>query len=325
MRLMPLLLAAADPSGKDNLSILDPVAAPAVAIRELFILVTAITAVIFILVGGMLVYCIVRFRRQPGDNREPPQFYGSQPIEVAWTLAPLLTVFVLFLVIVRYVGEARQDEIPEGATVVTVRGHQWWWEYEYPDLKVKTANEMHVPVNTPIFLHLESADVVHSFWVPRLSGKTDVIPGRTNFMWFNAHKPGIYQGNCAEYCGTQHANMLIRVVVDSEDEFRAWVEAEKLEARNDSETRRGREVFVSHSCVNCHTIRGIGAAGTFGPDLTHLAARDTLASAMVPNDRAWLTKWVRDPQEVKPGCWMPAFKLSKEDETELVRYLESLK
>jgi cytochrome c oxidase subunit II len=325
MRLMPILLAATDPSAPDNLSTLDPVAAPADSIRDLFFLVTAICAVIFILVGGMLVYCIVRFRRQPGDNREPPQFYGSQPVELAWTLAPLLTCFVLFLVIIRYVNDVRRDEPPPNSLHITVRGHQWWWEYDYPEEGVKTANELHLPVNRPVFLHLESADVAHSFWIPRLSGKTDVIPGRTNIMWFSANRTGTFQGNCAEYCGTQHANMLLYAVVQSEDEFRDWVEAQKEEARTDSETRRGREVFTSHSCVNCHTIRDTGAAGTFGPDLTHVGSRDTLASAMVPNNTGWLTAWIRDPQQVKQGCWMPAFKLSTEDETELVRYLQSLK
>lgn len=326
MSLVPILLAMADPaSSEKNLSVLEPVAAPATSIKDLFFLVTAIAAVIFILVGGMLLYCIIRFRRQPGDNREPPQFYGSQPIEVAWTLAPLLTVFVLFLVIVRSVAEVRQQDVPEGALEVTVRGHQWWWEYEYPSLGLKTANELHVPIDTPIYLRLESADVIHSFWVPRLSGKTDVIPGRTNYMWFRAHDTGIYEGNCAEYCGTQHANMLLRAIVQTDDEFHDWVENEKQPARNDSEARRGREVFASHSCIDCHTIRGTGAAGTFGPDLTHLAARATLASAMVPNDHHWLTAWVKDPQKVKPGCWMPAFKLTADDEKELIKYLESLK
>lgn len=325
MNLIPIFFAAADPSAPTNLSILEPVAAPATSIRDLFWLVTAICTVIFILVGGMLLYCIVFFRRKPGDMTEPPQFYGSKPIEVAWTLAPLLTVFVLFLVIVRYVADVRQDIAPPNALHVTVRGHQWWWEYEYPDERLKTANELHLPMNRPIFLHLESADVVHSFWIPRLSGKTDVIPGRTNTMWFEARAAGIYQGNCAEYCGTQHSNMLLRAVVQTEDEFRDWVETQKEEAKQDSEARRGRDVFLSNSCVSCHTVRGTRAAGTFGPDLTHLASRDTLASAMVPNDTQWLTKWVKDPQTVKPGCWMPAFKLDAEDEKELVRYLESLK
>jgi cytochrome c oxidase subunit 2 len=235
---------------------------------------------------------------------------------------------VLFLVIIRYEKDVRRDEPPPGSLQITVRGHQWWWEYDYPEEGVKTANELHLPVDRPIFLRLESADVVHSFWIPRFTGKTDVIPGRTNLMWFHATKTGIYQGNCAEYCGAQHANMLLYAVVQSEDEFRDWVESQKEGARNDSETRRGRDIFMSHSCVNCHTIRGTettGATGTFGPDLTHVGSRDTLASAMVPNDTGWLTAWIRDPQQVKRGCWMPAFKLNTEDETDLVRYLQSLK
>jgi cytochrome c oxidase subunit 2 len=223
------------------------------------------------------------------------------------------------------VGESQLTDPPPDAFEVVVRGHQWWWEYEYPESGVKTANEMHVPVNTRVYLRLESADVIHSFWVPRFAGKTDVIPGRTNIMWFHAQEEGIFQGNCAEYCGNQHANMLIRVVVQSEDAFQAWVNDQLPNARDDSETRRGRDVFLKNACVNCHTIRGTGADGTFGPDLTHLASRDTLASAMVANDEERLTQWVDNPQKIKPGCWMPSFKLEKSDVAEVVKYLRSLK
>jgi cytochrome c oxidase subunit 2 len=326
VRFTHVLLAAGDP---DNLNVLAPVAAPATSIRDLFYLVTAICAVIFLLVGGVLLYCIARFRHKPGDIHEPPQFYGSQPIEVAWTLAPLLTVFVLFLVIVRSVGETVQTDPPDGAMEITVRGHQWWWEYEYPqDGDFKVANELHVPVDRKVFLRLESADVVHSFWIPRLAGKTDVVPGKVNLMWFEAHEEGIFKGNCAEYCGNQHANMHLYAVVESESAFRQWIEEQKAGPRDDPEARRGREVFFAHNCIDCHTIHGTVAKGIFGPDLTHVGSRTTLAAGMVRLDDTkvdWMARWVDDPQKIKPGCLMPSLKLRKDEVEEVARYLRSLK
>src|SRR5215831_16604125 len=209
-------------------STFQPVSTPAHEINTVAFFVLSITGVIFLIVGGLLTYSIVRFRTRSGDDgREPPQVYGSNPIEFAWTTVPVLIVFVLLLTTVRVVYSIQARPRPPGALSVRVIGHQWWWEFRYPDLGIVTANELHVPLSdpahpTPTFLDLESADVVHSFWVPRLAGKTDVIPNRINTMWIDPHVPGTYFGQCAEYCGTQHGNMLLRVFVQPRSEWEQW-------------------------------------------------------------------------------------------------------
>jgi cytochrome c oxidase subunit 2 len=207
-------------------------------------------------------------------------------------------------------------------------------EYQYDhdigrDLGFTTANELHVPasddgVARPVFLILKSADVCHSFWVPRLAGKTDLIPGRVNAMWFQPNKAGLYVGQCAEYCGTQHANMLIRVVADSPGDFESWLENERKLATEDAAVSAGRLAFLAQSCINCHRVRGTSAQGGYAPDLTHLMSRQTLASGMVPNTPENLRRWVADPQPIKPGCLMPAFGLSDRDRDDIVNYLLTL-
>ena len=243
-------LLADGAAAAQSLSIFDPASPPAESIRSLSVLVLAITGFIFIAVEGILIYSIVRFRRRAaagtplpteraGESAkremEPPQVYGSKPIEIAWTAAPALVVFVLVLVSARTLWEVNVPPPPpregDNTLFVTVVGRQWWWEYRYDryngrELGFTTANELHIPagekgIPRPVYLTLKSADVCHSFGVPRLGGKTDLIPGRTNSMWFQTDKPGLYLGQCAEYCGTQHANMLIRVVVDSPSDFEA--------------------------------------------------------------------------------------------------------
>ncbi|HEY5311308.1 MAG TPA: c-type cytochrome, partial [Pirellulales bacterium] len=192
-----------------------------------------------------------------------------------------------------------------------------------------TANELHVPASAdgtprPVYLTLKSADVCHSFWVPRLAGKTDLIPGHTNSMWFQTEKPGLYVGQCAEYCGTQHANMLLRVNVDALDDFQRWLKHEAAAAPDRPAVREARQAFLGLSCVNCHRVRGTSARGTYGPDLTHLASRQTLAAGMLPNTPDNLRTWFTDPQQIKPGCLMPAFGLTDQQRTQVLRYLSSL-
>jgi cytochrome c oxidase subunit 2 len=343
-----LLLALEEVSPR-NLSIFDPVSPPAQSIHSLSILVLAITGGIFLVVESVLIYSLIRFRKRytPGGS-EPPQVYGSKPIEIAWTAAPALIVFVLTLVIARTEWEVRAD--PEKwqpdlkyskPLRVTVIGHQWWWEYVYESfgdekLDFIAANELHVPASIgkepserrPVLLTLQAADVNHSFWVPRLAGKTDLIPGRTNTMWFETETTGLFVGQCAEYCGTQHANMLLRVYIDPPDEFERWLANQRKDApeSEDLGVRKGKQVFLSQSCINCHRVRGTAARGKVGPDLTHLMSRETLAGGMIKNDPAGakLSEWIADPQAIKPGCLMPAFGLSEKDLDGVVRYLKSL-
>lgn len=349
-----------------NTSIFDPVSPPAESVRHLSVLVFAITGFIFIAVEAILIYSIVRFRRpgvpaggpaQSAKEVEPPQLYGSKPIEIAWTAAPALVVFVLVLVSARTLWEVNipppQPKDEDQTLFVTVVGRQWWWEYSYDHyngrkLGFTTANELHIPasersVARPVYLTLKSADVCHSFWVPRLAGKTDLIPGRVNSMWFQTDQRGLYVGQCAEYCGTQHANMLLRVIVDSPEDFQSWLDLQQKDRwpfpedprLADERVGAGAKAFLAESCVSCHTVRGTPAKGTYGPDLTHLMSRRTLASGMIANDPedfplgnlkdSKLLAWVTDPQKIKPGCLMPAFGLSNRDRDNIVRFLLTLR
>jgi cytochrome c oxidase subunit II len=311
-------------------SIFSPVSTPAHEINVLAFFTIAITAVIFAIVGSLLTYAIVRFRQRPGeDDREPPQVYGSNPIEFAWTTVPVLIVLVLILTTARTIYVVQAPTRPPGAISVRVVAHQWWWEFHYPDLGIVTANELHVPLSdrqnpTPTFLDLESADVAHSFWVPRLAGKTDVIPNRKNTMWIDPHVAGTYLGQCAEFCGTQHGLMLLRVIVEPRADFDRWVAAQKQPPAVDASVAHGRQIFESTACVNCHTIQGTAANGRFGPDLTHLMTRETIGSGVAMNTRDHLRVWVDDPNVMKPGALMPAMNLGDKDLDDLVAYLATL-
>ena len=310
-------------------NIFDPASTPAQAILELSWLVLWICAGIFVIVVGLLTYILIRFRRRRADTDEPPQVYGSNQIELAWTVIPLLTVVVLFLVTTRTITAVQNVVPPAEALQVTIVGHQWWWEIRYPALGIVTANELHVPVSdavdpTPTFITLESADVAHSFWVPRLAGKTDLIPNRTNRMWIAPREPGLFLGQCAEYCGTQHAHMLLRVYVEPRDEFERWAAAQRLAAAAVPAAAEGRRLFETTACINCHAVRGTVATGRFGPDLTHLMSRATLVAGAAPMTREALSAWIDDPDRVKPGALMPAMKLDPQSLDQLVGYLVTL-
>jgi len=312
-------------------NIFAPVSTPAFMIREVAFFVLGLTAVVFVVVAGLTVFAIVRFRRRSGEpEREPPQVYGSPRIELAWTVAPFLIVVVLFLVTARHIWGIEQRPQPPGALEVTVVGHQWWWEIRYPKLGIVTANELHVPVNdtatpAPTFITLESVDVIHSFWVPQLSGKMDVIPNKVNRVWIEPLAAGVYLGQCAEYCGLEHALMLLTVVVEPRAEFERWVAAQQATARDDPAGQRGRELFASLACINCHTIRGTPANGVFGPDLTHLMARRIIGAGAAANTPKDLRAWVDNPGALKPGALMPAMKLSRDEVDQITAYLVTLR
>lgn len=321
--------ALGNPDGITN--IFRPLSQPAQEIKELSLLVVAICAAIFVIVAGLLAYTIVRFRHRAGDEAsEPPQIYGSNQIELAWTVLPILIVFVLILVTSRTIADIQNRKAPPRSVQATVIGHQWWWEIRYPELGIVTANELHVPTSDggmrrPTFLKLQSADVAHSFWVPQLAGKTDLIPNRENLMWIEPTELGTYLGNCAEYCGTQHARMLIRVVVHTPVEFERWVSQQQQAAAEGTGAPEGRKVFFANSCVNCHTIRGTSAQGMFGPDLTHLMSRETLGSGAAPNTPEKLRAWVGDPQKLKAGCLMPNMQMTDEEADQVSAYLQTLR
>jgi cytochrome c oxidase subunit 2 len=313
------------------LSIFAPESTPAKAIVDLSTLVLGVTAVIFIVVSGLLVYTILKFRVTPANiDHEPAQVYGSTQIELAWTIIPILIVVVLFAATARVIHAIQDAPQPPTSVEVTVIGHQFWWEYRYPAFGIVTANELHVPVSDltrprPTFLKLLSADTDHSFWVPQLSGKTDLIPNRVNALWMDPRRPGVFLGQCAQYCGTQHAKMLQRVSVDAPDEFDAWVRAQQQPAAEDASATAGRRVFETTACINCHTVRGTAANGRFGPDLTHLMSRVTIASGAAENTPESLRVWLKNPDAIKPGSLMPAMKLNDTALDALVGYMQSLR
>jgi cytochrome c oxidase subunit II len=312
-------------------SIFAPASTPAHQIEQLALFVGLICLGIFVVVGGLLAYAVVKFRRRADDDgREPPQVYGSTQVELAWTVIPVLIVVVLFLTTARVIHGIEDARPPAHAVHVTVVGHQWWWEFRYSDYGVVSANELHVPVSdppnsTPTYLTLLSADVVHSFWVPRLAGKTHMIPNHVNHTWIDPQQVGTYLGQCALYCGVQHAHMLIRVDVESHAAFQRWIHQQQAVAVDDPRVSAGRRVFETTACINCHAIRGTVADGRFGPDLTHLMSRATIGAGVLPNTPENLRRWIENPDAIKPGCLMPAMNLDQKQLSALVAYLETLK
>jgi cytochrome c oxidase subunit 2 len=242
-------------------SIFSPDATPAHSIFGLSMLVLSFALGIFLIVGGLLLYSLIRFRHRASDanaRQEPAQIYGSNQIELSWTVVPILIVVMLFLATARVIYSTEHAPKPAKALEVTVIGHQFWWEYRYPTLGVVTANELHIPVSdpkhpTPTYLTMSSADTDHNFWVPRLAGKTDVIPNKVNTMWIDPATAGLYLGQCAQYCGTQHAKMLIRVYADTPAEFAAWIAHQQQPASQNADALGGQAVFQHNACINCHT------------------------------------------------------------------------
>ncbi len=362
---------------------------PAKEVHSLSIFVLFITGLIFLTVSALLAYAVWKFRAKPDDTMEPAQVFGSTQIELAWTIIPVLIIVVLFLGTARVIFAIEDHAKPPSAVDVLVVGHQFWWEFRYPKYNIVTANELHVPVSdpkdpTPTFLKLTSADVIHSFWVPRLAGKTDALPNRVNEMWIDPYKPGLYEGQCAQFCGPEHAKMLIRVFVDTPEQFKAWVADQQRDEESgtgssepaasepnvsnmsivglrgpgsvaaaaagvppntpptrgtiaqlhevaDSDAgmtqinaQQGRRVFEEQACINCHAIQGTVADGRYGPNLTHLASRTTIAAGAAMNTPENLVAWLADPNDIKEGTLMPAMHLTDLQNRQITAYLTTL-
>jgi len=304
----------------------NPVTPQGLSIANLFLGVMVLSALIFLLVAGLLTYILMRYRGRPGDP-DPPPVHGNRNLEIAWTVAPALILVALFILTLRTMNTVNAT-VPE-ALRIRVIGHQWWWEFHYPDRDVVTANEMHVPVGAPVLLEVEAADVIHSFWVPKLGWKKDAVPGRTNPMSVQFDQAGVYDGPCTEYCGLQHAWMRIRVVAEAPDQFEAWIEQQRRPAPErpaSDRALRGQKLFLRNTCVNCHAVRGTAAAARIGPDLTHFGGRSTLGAGVALNTPENLRRWVRGVQGVKPGALMPNYaELPDDDLAALVEYLGGLK
>lgn len=324
-------LAESRPPALSPTNIFAPDSTPARSIFRLSMFGLEVEGAIFVVVFSLLAYAVVKFRQRKGDDDvEPAQVYGSNQMELAWTVLPVLIVVVLFLSTAQVIHRVQDAKRPDDAIQVTVVAHQFWWEYRYDQYGFTAANELHVPVSdpkhpTPTFLSLLSADVDHSFWVPRLAGKTDLIPNHPNSTWIDPQETGLFLGQCAQYCGTQHAKMLLRVYVQNREDFDSWVHEQQQPAVSDPSVATGRVLFQAKLCFICHTVRGTPAVGKVGPDLTHLMSRDTIGSGAVPNTPDNLRKWIRDPGTFKPGSLMPPQNLTDDELNQIAAYLETLR
>lgn len=308
----------------------DPVSPQASAISDLFVLILWICAGILAVVVAIITYAIVRALRERARGEEAPDAVENDypMLEAIWTAIPLGIVIAIFVVSVSAARES--DPVPQGPPDIVVRGHQWWWEVEYPGSGVMTANEVHLPVGKTIHAELVSGDVIHDFWIPQLSRKIDVVPGRVHHVVFQPEKTGVYEGICAEFCGVQHAWMRFDVFVHTEEEFEAWLaaQAKPAEVPSSPEAKAGLKVYERETCSTCHALNGVPHEGVpmqVGPDLTHVASRRLLGAGVLVNDEANLARWMKNPQVIKEGCHMPNFQLSDQDAEALASYLHGLK
>jgi cytochrome c oxidase subunit 2 len=309
-------------------SALDPAGPQAARISELWWLMLAVCTAVFVAVIGFLLYAVLHVRRREGADIRDDERRLTKGV-IGAVAAAVVILFVLLVASIS-AGRGLASLSAPDAVNIEVIGHQWWWEVHYvdpiPSQRVITANEMHIPVGRPVVLQLKSHDVIHSFWAPNLHGKRDLIPGHVTTLTFQADKPGVFRGQCAEFCGYQHAQMAFLVVAEPPEQFTAWLERQRQTTSQPSGgvQQRGQEVFLSSSCPLCHTIQGTPAAGKMAPDLTHLASRQTIAAGTLPNTPGHLAAWIIDPQHIKPGNKMPPNHLNPDDLQALLAYLESL-
>jgi cytochrome c oxidase subunit II len=298
-------------------------------IYHLFIQVTLWDALILVIVVTAFILAVFFFSTRVGEAAPPSSAASDLGLEVAWTVGPALILLMISIPTVRTIFRSQPRVAPAGSLEIKVTAHQWWWGFHYQDSGVETANELHIPTGRTIRLELVSNDVIHSFWVPQLGGKRDVVPGQMNHLTLQAFVPGTYLGQCAEFCGLSHANMRFRVIVDTPEQFASWQKSEQgapaAENQNASPAAaEGAKIFADSPCTTCHRIDGV-SKGYIGPDLSHFATRTTLGAGVLPNTPANVAKWVTDPEAIKPGAQMPKLGLRGEQLNDLVAYLESLK
>jgi cytochrome c oxidase subunit 2 len=294
------------------------------SISDLFKLVLLICSVILIIVIGIIGISLIRCRHRAGAE-EPRPFFGNRKLEIIWTGGPVLIVIWLFALTAK--GMRQSDPPANREPDLIVIGHQWWWEVRYPHTGVVTANEIHLPTGQKWLVRMESADVIHDFWVPALARKIQMIPGQTNHIWLTADSPGKYDGTCVEYCGVQHSWMRFSVIAESPSDFDAWLQHQETSAAipTTDSTRQGLKLFQTMTCINCHSLGGVSVAANAAPDLTHLAGRQILGGGVLSNTATNLFRWLKDPQAIKPGCLMPDLKLTDPQAGALAGYLETLR
>ncbi len=306
-----------------HLNVFNPASPQAAELLWLWNVCMWVCGFILAVVTTSILYILIRYRRR--DNREVSQSTGNTKLEITWTAVPIVLVTLLFALSIVAARTVDRPVAREPDIVVT--GHQWWWEVRYPAANAVTANEVHVPVGRDMLIGVETADVIHDFWVPRLGRKVDAIPGRRNFIWIRADRAGEYSGACAEFCGAQHTWMRFRVVAQEPSAFDAWLKAlaEPAAAPVSDEAKLGQKRFGELTCANCHNIRGLNRQEPYAPDLTHVASRHMLAGERLENTPENLRNWLHEPNAIKPGCYMPNVNLSSDDLTALTAYLESLR
>lgn len=311
------------PSG----SVFNPSSSLAHPIAHLFLVVGIIMAVILMLVTILVLYACIRYRSKK-NQPEPPQNYGQRKLEIAWTIAPLLVLIFIFVVTMHAMEQSDPISGTDQQPDLVITAHQWWWEARYTQSNVIVANEIHIPIGQRLLVRLESVDVIHDWWVAPLGPKMDAVPGHPNAFWLEADSAGHYVGTCAEYCGAEHAGMRILVVAQSEAEFEQWAAHQRetpVTASLSSDAGQGALLFQQLTCSSCHTISGVSESGHIGPDLTHVASRETLAAGVITNTPENLARWLSNPQVMKPESHMPNFELSSPQVRELAAYLETLK
>jgi cytochrome c oxidase subunit 2 len=329
-------LTAAIPVFQGNQSSLNPAGPAAAHIEYTFALIFYITAIVYVVTLMALIYFVTRRRHYLAHIPAPIQTSEASDrlANRAVGGAIGLTVLLLFVMMISSFATSRRIGLMNNqqALTIDVYGHQWWWEVQYPNEHqpfriVTTANEIHVPVGVPIRIHGTSRDVIHSFWAPNIQGKRDLLPGYNTDVLMQVDQPGRWRGQCAEYCGLQHAHMSFYMVGESRKDFDDWMNAQMQPsaAPTNPQTQHGQQIFLTHSCVMCHTVRGTTAGSRVGPDLTHLASRSTIAAGMLPNTIGNLGGWIMNPQSLKPGSRMPPNQLSGSDLQDLLAYLETLR
>ncbi len=293
-------------------------------IDEIFMLISWTTLAIFIVVEVGLLYVCWRFRDRPGAPI-PKQVHGHTVLELSWTVAFAVILLIIGIPTIKIIF--RTQEAPAATDFnVDVYGHQWWWEFRYPDQKIVTANELHLPVGKTVVFRLHGPDVIHSFWVPYLGGKRDVVPHRVNRLIMTPEVPGEYIGQCAEYCGTSHANMRMRAIVHPQGGFEQWVKAQQAPPveSTDPLAQQGKDLYSKSTCVGCHAIAGV-SSGQIGPNLSHFASRKTFAGSLLPINQQNVVKWIENPGHLKPGALMPNLGITGEQSKAMAAYLLTLK
>lgn len=319
-----LLTACADEELPQNT--LDPQGPIAKKLDDLIDPVFIVAGIFFVLVNVLTLWFAVRYRRRSEDDA-PVQVHGNARLELAWTIVPALILFAVSIATLTVIADINREA--EGSDVVHVEviGHQWWWEYRYPAEGIVTANELHIPAGRDVAIDLTSDDVVHAFWPPKLAGKIDAIPGRVNHMTINADEPGVYLGQCAEFCGFAHADMRLRVVAHDAGDWARWVAANTVTPKvpeGTGDAAVGAQLFRQKGCASCHSVAGY-AKGDVGPDLTHLQQREIFAGGIFEMSHEDLRTWLRDPPGEKPGSLMPNLNLTEDEITKLIAYLDTLK